>query len=72
MRLNIFIDTDNAAFMDQDDPGTEAARILRALADRLQGNHWISPGYSQALHDINGNEVGNAWVTADHRERPTL
>ncbi|MEK7873609.1 MAG: hypothetical protein AAB502_07120 [Chloroflexota bacterium] len=60
MTLTITIHMDNAAF--QDDPSIEAARILRELAQRLDGHPHFSEGHSQALHDANGNEVGNAVV----------
>jgi len=53
---------DNAAFTDNDDPSHEAARILRDLAQRIDGHPHFSPGHSQALHDANGNEVGSAVV----------
>jgi len=62
VRLTITIRMDNAAFTDNDDPSHEAARILRDLAQRIDGHPYFSPGHSQALHDANGNEVGSAIV----------
>jgi hypothetical protein len=71
VRLEIFMNMENAAF--EDAPSVEAARILRELADRLDGGRrrdyssphpHFSPGHDQALHDINGNEVGFAVVKA--------
>lgn len=49
-------DCDNAAFENED--GTfsreEVARILRALADKIEG------GQEEGVcHDLNGNRVGN-------------
>lgn len=54
------IDTGNAAF-DNDGEGDchgEVARILRDLADKIEGGH----GHGN-LHDINGNRVGNFTLT---------
>ena len=59
-RLVLELKMDNAAF--EDDPTQEAARILRALAERIDGHPHFSPGHDQALHDRNGNEVGYATV----------
>jgi len=52
--FQINLNTDNDAFTD---PTREVARILRALADRLEG---ASPGEDYPLRDINGNKVGQA------------
>lgn len=49
------IGTDSAAF--EEDPTAEVARILRALADRLEG---ASPDEDYPLRDLNGNQVGEA------------
>lgn len=46
------METDNAAF-DDGGAGAECARILRAVADRLEGGH-----EDGVLHDLNGNRVG--------------
>ena len=53
MTITITIDTDNAAF--EDNEGAETARILRQLADQIEAR----PGcYGYNLHDFNGNKVG--------------
>lgn len=44
--------TDNAAFAD--DPDGEVARILRDVADRVEGGQ-----EDGAVRDINGNTVGS-------------
>jgi hypothetical protein len=46
------IDTGNAAF--EDDPNYELARILRAVADKVENGHADGRCY-----DINGNKVGS-------------
>ncbi len=58
MRVTITIDTDNAAFAD-DNIGAETARILRDLADKVEGTNFVST-YDRRLklRDINGNTVG--------------
>lgn len=62
MKLRIEINMDNAAFgEDAYECGTEAARILRKLADKLEG-----PGSGDiTLYDSNGNPVGTARVTEE-------
>ena len=55
--LKLFIETDNAAFADQ--PATELARILRALADRIERD----PESYIPLRDINGNKVGECRIS---------
>lgn len=52
-RIIITIDTTNAAF--DDDLTGEAARILRALADDIEGGFCIP----SRLFDYNGNAIGN-------------
>lgn len=47
------IKTGNAAFGDE--PGTEIARILRGLADKIEDGHRMV-----YLTDYNGNTVGHA------------
>ncbi|MGA2263863.1 MAG: hypothetical protein ABSH28_20825 [Acidobacteriota bacterium] len=67
MRMTIEVDMNNAAFT-EDGPGAEsyeAARILRDLADRIECHPHFSPGHSQALRDINGNEVGRMGIHGD-------
>lgn len=58
MDITITINLDNAAFHEGGDPGPEVARILEALAARLEGSIAIEPGQSQNLRDINGNKCG--------------
>ena len=58
--IHIEINTDNVAF---DDPASEVARILRALAsdvDRGSFDHGFGPS---ALLDINGNRVGTIYAS---------
>lgn len=54
MRFKLTINTDSAAF-DDDDCGYEIARILREVADEMQENGAITRGI---LRDINGNKCG--------------
>lgn len=58
--LTIEMSLDNAAF--EDDPAPEIARILRQLADKLEGR-----GIDDEilLWDINGNRVGKAVIVMD-------
>ena len=58
MRFKLSICTDNAAF--EGDENAEVARILRGLADRLEG---ASPDEYYPLRDVNGNKVGEAQYT---------
>lgn len=55
--LKIEITTTNEAFLV--DPGVEMARILRTLADKIEG---AGPGEAGVFfaRDINGNRVGSA------------
>ena len=55
-KLTLTIDRDNAAFDDGND-GRELARILRALASRLEGDA-VGFGGDVSLFDLNGNRVG--------------
>ncbi|MBZ5499078.1 MAG: hypothetical protein LAP85_21985 [Acidobacteriia bacterium] len=67
MRMTIEVEMSNAAFT-EDGPGSEsheAARILRDLAGRIECHPHFSPGLTQALHDINGNNVGRVDVRGD-------
>lgn len=61
MKLKIEITMDNAAF--EPDNGTEAARILRKLADEIDGGNYPVSGIVKPLFDVNGNECGKAKVT---------
>lgn len=55
--LKLFIETGNAAFDDQ--PATELARILRALAQKIEAD----PAPYIVLRDINGNKVGECTIS---------
>ena len=60
MKLKIEIKMDSAAFTG--DSGTEVARLLRAFATRIEGEH-MTPGRISFPNDCNGNRVGSATVT---------
>jgi hypothetical protein len=53
-RFTVTISTDNAAF--NPDPAPELARILRAIADRIDRGEDIR--MYQTILDVNGNDVG--------------
>lgn len=59
MKLKVEIKMDAAAF--SPDNGEEAARILRELADEMDGNHYET-NWLILLWDRNGNTVGKAVV----------
>lgn len=60
MQLIIKMNMDNAAF---DASGTEASRILRGLADKLELELSSDPFDTNiGLRDINGNTVGYAII----------
>ena len=61
MTLTIKITMDNEAF--QPDNGGEAARILRVLADTIDGDSLDASDRLPGLMDVNGNKVGMASVT---------
>ena len=63
--INITITTDNAAF-DGSMSGIESARILRQLADRIDGAP-VCKGDRLPLREINGNTVGRYSVTGAQR-----
>jgi hypothetical protein len=63
MKIKIDIDTSNAAFADENG-GAEAARILRDLADRLEGSGVLARSDTKFLRDVNGNTVGTYKTTA--------
>ena len=65
METWIKIKMGNAAFVDNE--GGETARILRGLADRIDGHPHFSAGHCQGLMDINGNDVGFCGVFEDER-----
>ncbi len=53
---------DNAAF--EPENGTEAARILRELADVICGRQYlVCSKWEKSLLDVNGNRVGEAKVS---------
>mgnify|MGYP000232109562 CR=1 FL=1 len=60
MTYRISIQTSNDAF--QPAPGAELARILRALADRVEAGDVSEP---IRLRDMAGNAVGHAWPEDD-------
>jgi hypothetical protein len=62
MDFALSINMDNAAFADPYN-GSEVARILRELADRIDGKE-LTMGEWRPLQDINGNRVGAALVEA--------
>lgn len=53
MKIEITINTDNAAF--QEDSG-ELGRILRTVSEKVAG---LEPGEGATLRDANGNTVGS-------------
>jgi len=53
--FHLEIETSNAAFAD--DPAGEVARILRDLAERIEG-YGVAPASAMSLRDANGNAVG--------------
>jgi hypothetical protein len=59
-RFSLTIATDNAAFADDDNTGSELARILHALAAEVDGvsHDDLDSLDGIALFDINGNRVG--------------
>ena len=58
MNATIKVKMDNAAF--GDDPTAELARILRALAGRIDEGVNLDEDYS--LRDVNGNRVGECII----------
>jgi len=62
MKITIKIDTSSAAF--GDNSGEETARILRNLAERLEGSGVLARSDTKFLHDLNGNSVGTYTTTA--------
>lgn len=61
MKLKIEITMDSAAF--KPEGNSEAAAILRDLADKLEEGADLVPGFAWRLRDENGNHVGEAKVT---------
>lgn len=60
MKFVLTFRMENAAF--EEDASIEAARILRELADRIEGHPHFSEGHSQPVRDLNGNEVGGFFI----------
>lgn len=56
MKAKIEIRMENEAF--DGNEGGETARILRELADKIQGQDYFTPMDEYTLRDINGNKVG--------------
>jgi len=56
MSFELSFDTDNDAFTDGNG-SAEVARILRALATRIEANSGDS--FDGAVYDVNGNRIGN-------------
>ena len=76
--MRIRIDTGNGAFHDHDHDGDddratalECARILRALADRLESDGMPPTDSEYRLRDINGNHVGYCDSGAFRIKRPS-
>lgn len=63
MRYFIEIDTDNAAF--EDATGPEVARILREIAERVEGYSFDeqNAGVRFPVRDVNGNRCGTHGYT---------
>lgn len=57
MTFTLKIKMDNSAF--EYDNSLEVARIIKECAERIDGHPNFSPGHSQPLYDVNGNEVGD-------------
>lgn len=65
--LTVKIETGNAAF--QQNPESEAARIIAELADHLNSLHGRGIREDEgALFDANGNKVGSYQLTDDSDE----
>ncbi len=72
MTITIRLQTDNAAFQDQDgDPRYEVARIVRQIASWFVDDGLYLDGADTypPLRDSNGNTVGSVTVTG--RPKPT-
>jgi predicted deacylase len=55
--FTLHFETGNAAF--EDAPETEIARILRAVADRIDAGEHLAK-----IHDVNGNRIGEFFFDA--------
>lgn len=61
MRFTLNLSTENSAF--EPDPAPELARILRAVAERIERGDEI--GQFLTIHDANGNDVGRFALKPD-------
>jgi hypothetical protein len=61
-RLRVYVDLQGAALVGA--PGAELARILRRLAEQVEGTvtSCRRGTFSTSLHDLNGNAVGLALI----------
>ena len=64
MKFEMNVVMDNAAFTDNN--GGELARILRKLADRLEGGDYFDDDESGLCMDANGNRVGGWTINKDN------
>lgn len=55
-QFKLYIDIDNDAFAPN--PQDEIARILKAIADKIQNASQDTISFYQTIYDINGNDVG--------------
>ena len=62
--LRVFILTDNAAF--EDDWCSEAARILREAARRVEAREVVDEAWPVNLRDVNGNRCGTVRRVGGH------
>lgn len=67
MKLIIKLNMNSDAFVTNDRPNTEAARILRVVAGMMDRNNALEPGNDLALFDGDGNEVGFLTVAEDDK-----
>ena len=69
MRYTIHIETDSDAFALR--KGVELARVLRELADKVEGFELDKPnrGVIFPLFDVNGNRCGEHWHGPRRRSR---
>lgn len=65
--LTVKVDTNNDAFCDEYHARQEAARILRAIASRIEAGEDTS--HNLTVHDYNGNDVGRFKLTFGETER---
>jgi len=63
MNFNLTINCDSAAF--EDNLEGELNRILLTVVSRI--DHYHVPGFELPLRDVNGNNVGEAWVSEGSR-----